>query len=54
MPPGIQETSATRCEKYFGEGIYAQVEDYWGINQEGELKGAYVPTGRMFPERCVH
>ncbi|KAF4259508.1 hypothetical protein KXV22_009497 [Aspergillus fumigatus] len=31
--------------EYFGEGIYAQVEDYWGINQEGELKGAYVPTG---------
>jgi hypothetical protein len=40
--------------EYFGEEIYAQVEDYWGINQEGELKGAYVPTGRMFPERCLH
>ncbi|GAQ05930.1 hypothetical protein ALT_3251 [Aspergillus lentulus] len=31
--------------EYFGDEIYAQVEDYWGINQEGELKGAYVPTG---------
>ncbi|RLL95867.1 hypothetical protein CFD26_105769 [Aspergillus turcosus] len=31
--------------EYFGEEIYAQVEDYWGINQEGEIKGAYVPTG---------
>jgi hypothetical protein len=40
--------------EYFGEEIYAQVEDYWGINQEGELKGAYVPTGRMFLERCLH
>ncbi|KAF7114924.1 hypothetical protein CNMCM5793_000694 [Aspergillus hiratsukae] len=31
--------------EYFGEEIHAQVEDYWGINQEGEIKGAYVPTG---------
>ncbi|PKX90546.1 flavin-containing monooxygenase [Aspergillus novofumigatus IBT 16806] len=31
--------------EYFGDEIYAQVEEYWGINQEGEIKGAYVPTG---------
>ncbi|RAH49265.1 flavin-containing monooxygenase [Aspergillus brunneoviolaceus CBS 621.78] len=30
---------------FFGEDIYNRVEDYWGIDPEGELKGVYVPTG---------
>ncbi|OJK04938.1 hypothetical protein ASPACDRAFT_56349 [Aspergillus aculeatus ATCC 16872] len=30
---------------FFGEDIYNRVEDYWGVDPEGELKGVYVPTG---------
>ena len=29
-----------------GEDIASQVEEYWGLNSEGEIRGAYKPTGR--------
>ena len=31
---------------YFGDGVASQVEDFWGLDEEGELKGAYKPSGR--------
>lgn len=31
-----------------GEEVAGQVEDFWGLNEEGELKGAYKPSGREY------
>ncbi|KIW56390.1 hypothetical protein PV05_05055 [Exophiala xenobiotica] len=28
-----------------GNDVAAQVEDYWGLNEEGELRGAFKPSG---------
>lgn len=30
----------------FGQDVANQVEDYWGLDAEGELKGAFRPSGR--------
>jgi flavin-dependent dehydrogenase len=30
----------------FGADVADKVEDYWGLNSEGELRGAYKPSGR--------
>jgi len=32
-----------------GSNIADQVEDFWGMNPEGETLGAYKPTGREYP-----
>lgn len=32
----------------FGEDVHDRVEDFWGLNPEGELYGAFKPTGREF------
>lgn len=29
-----------------GSDVANRVEDYWGLDAEGELKGAYRPSGR--------
>jgi hypothetical protein len=31
-----------------GEDIADQVEDFWGLNKEGELLGAFKPSGSEF------
>ncbi|KAJ5154649.1 Flavin-containing monooxygenase [Penicillium coprophilum] len=31
--------------KFFGEEIASQVDGFWGLDEEGELKGAFKPTG---------
>lgn len=33
----------------FGDEVGDQVEDYWGLDEEGELRGAFKPCGREFP-----
>jgi hypothetical protein len=30
----------------FGDRIADQVQDFWGIDEEGEIKGAWKPCGR--------
>ncbi|OQV11152.1 hypothetical protein CLAIMM_15036 [Cladophialophora immunda] len=32
-------------ERIFGQGVATKVEDYWGLNEEGELRGAFKPMG---------
>ena len=29
-----------------GTDVTSRLEDWWGIDEEGELKGAYKPSGR--------
>ena len=38
----------TNVEELFGKEISAQVDDFYGLDAEGELKGAFKPTGRKF------
>lgn len=30
----------------FGAEVAGQLEDYWGMDDEGEVKGAFKPSGR--------
>ena len=30
----------------FGHDLAGQLQDYWGLDEEGELKGAFKPCGR--------
>jgi hypothetical protein len=30
----------------FGSEVAIQLEDFWGLDEEGEIKGAFKPTGR--------
>lgn len=32
--------------RIFGKDIASKVEDYWGFNEEGELRGTFKPSGR--------
>ena len=31
-----------------GKDVTDVLEDWWGIDEEGELKGAYKPSGRKY------
>ncbi|EAW12081.1 flavin-containing monooxygenase [Aspergillus clavatus NRRL 1] len=42
---GYTGTLRDSVRDLFGDKIHAQVEEYWGLDQEGEIRGAYVPTG---------
>lgn len=33
-----------------GNDVAAQVEDYWGLDAEGETRGAFKPSGREYPQ----
>ncbi|GFF52755.1 ankyrin repeat and protein kinase domain-containing protein 1 [Aspergillus udagawae] len=41
---GISGNLRDSAQEYLDD-IHMQVEDYWGTNQQGEIKGPYVPTG---------
>lgn len=32
----------------FGPDVAGQVDNFWGLDEEGELKGAFKPSGRMY------
>jgi hypothetical protein len=33
---------------FFGDKVADKAGDCWGVDSEGEVKGAYKPTGRMY------
>lgn len=33
-------------KELFGDDVGDKVEDYWGLDEEGEIKGAFKPSGR--------
>jgi hypothetical protein len=37
-----------QVDQLFGAEIGEQVGDYWTLDEEGELKGAFKPTGRKY------
>jgi len=34
-------------ENMFGQEVANKLEDFWGVDDEGELKGAFKPNQRM-------
>jgi len=36
-------------EEIFGPEIAEQMGDFWTLDREGELKGAFKPTDRIYP-----
>ncbi|EEP75592.1 predicted protein [Uncinocarpus reesii 1704] len=42
---GFVGTIRDDVAKYLGQDVASQVEEYWGLDQEGEIRGAYKPTG---------
>ncbi|GIC93699.1 uncharacterized protein Aud_010187 [Aspergillus udagawae] len=44
---GITGNLRDSAQEYFGD-IHTQVEDYWGTNQEGEIKGLMYPLDLCF------
>jgi hypothetical protein len=37
----------TNLEQIFGKTVADNVGDFWGLDEEGEVKGAFKRTGRM-------
>ena len=32
----------------FGHDLASQIDDFWGVDEEGELRGAFKPCGRGY------
>lgn len=45
---GFVGNMRTNVAKIFGKDIADRVDDFWGLDEEAELKGAFKGTGRKF------
>lgn len=45
---GFRGNMRTNVEELFGKEISSQVDDFSTLDTEGELKGAFKPTGRKY------
>lgn len=36
-------------QEIFGDEVATSMGDYWGLDREGELNGAFKPGGRKYP-----
>ena len=43
---GFVGTMKDTIRELLGSDVADRVEDFWGVNEEGELKGAFKPCGR--------
>lgn len=43
---GFVGNMRTNVAKFFGQGVADSVDDFWGLDDEAELKGAFKGTGR--------
>ena len=43
---GFMGSMKDTIREILGSEVADRVEDFWGINEEGELKGAFKPSGR--------
>lgn len=39
--------------KVFGDELASNIHNYWGLDDEGELRGAFKPSGREFPLQVI-
>lgn len=45
---GFQADHRKQIAQVVGEDVADQLDEYWGLDAEGELRGAYKPCGREF------
>lgn len=45
---GFVGNAKTDVVQIFGKDVASKIEDYWGLNDEGEIRGAFKPSGRKF------
>lgn len=43
---GFQGNMREIARQLFGDEVADRADDYWGIDPEGEIKGAFKPIGR--------
>jgi hypothetical protein len=46
---GFEKDIRPSVEPVIGRELTSQLRDFWGLNEEGEIKGAFVPSG---VEKC--
>lgn len=45
---GFAGNMRANVRDFFGDKVADRVADYWGLDEEGEIKGAFKPTGREY------
>lgn len=45
---GFVGTMKDTIRQLFGSNVADRVEDFWGVDEEGEVKGAFKPCGRKY------
>ena len=45
---GFVGTMKATIRELLGSDVADHVEDFWGVNEEGEVKGAFKPCGRQY------
>lgn len=43
---GYKGNARDTVKELFGKEVYDRVEDYWGLDKEGEVRGAFKPSPR--------
>lgn len=52
---GFEGNMRSEVARLFGKDVAARADDFWGLDEEGELKGAFKRNSRMFsPSPCIH
>lgn len=44
---GYKGNARDTVKELFGKEVHDRVEDYWGLDKEGEVRGAFKPSPRM-------
>lgn len=50
---GFEHDVRKEATKIVGPEIASRLDDYWDIDDEGELRGVYKPMDRELPSRCT-
>ena len=45
---GFSGDLRSEIRELFGEDVASKVQDFWGLDEEGELNGAFKPCGRKY------
>lgn len=43
---GFEGNMRRVIRELFGDDVASHIEDFWGVDDEGEIKGAWKPSGR--------
>jgi len=45
---GFEGNMKVMIRNLFSDDVAAQLDDFWGLDDEGEIKGAFRPSGREY------